>query len=40
MEHPPTDPFDDDEMLLGEVDDLDPSIEEQLEAELDDDEDI
>jgi hypothetical protein len=44
VEHPPTDPFDDDEMLLGEVDDLDPSIEEQLDeqldADLDDDEDI
>ena len=44
MEHSPTDPLDDDE-TLGDSDELDlPSIEEQLdeqlEAELVDDEDI
>jgi hypothetical protein len=46
VEHPPTDPFDvDDDTLLGDAAELDhPSIEEQLdeqlEADLDDDEDI
>ena len=47
MEHSPTDPCDVvDEMLLGDAEELDhPSIDddqldEQLEAELDDDEDI
>ena len=45
MEHRPTDPLDDDETLLGDADELDdPSLEEQLDDQLDselaDDEDV
>jgi hypothetical protein len=45
VEHPPTDPFDDDDTLLGDADDLDhlsieDELDDQLDADLDEDEDI